>query len=173
MNTTPEQNIFHPYKIISQTRGSLQLKPALGQKTILLVLRIMPLIMLTIGLVVYITQKEILFLAVFGGIALIEAFIFSFVKIPASLSMDNIGFTLETLSIKGRKEIYHLWNDVDYIRHRVIQSKNSTSLSYEAVLKEGKKISFLNFGSYHAKKSLLPEINAILSGISRKEVRDK
>ncbi|MGZ5222540.1 MAG: hypothetical protein ACXWC7_20800, partial [Chitinophagaceae bacterium] len=103
MNTTVADNLFHPYKIINQGRSTLQLQPGSGQKAGIVVLRVMPLIMLVIGVIMFVTQKEILFLAMFGGIALLEAVIFSFIKIPAAISMDSMGFTLETLSIKGRK----------------------------------------------------------------------
>ena len=173
MNTTAEQNVFHPYKIIHQGRNTLQLQPAIGQKTGIIILRIMPLIMLVIGAILYFTQKEIIFLIMFGGIALFEALIFSFIKIPAALSMDSMGFSLETLSIKGKKETYYLWSDIDFIRYKVVRAKNSTSLSYEALLKTGKKLNFLSFPNYHTKKGAIPEINALITEISKKQVAEK
>ena len=80
---------------------------------------------------------------------MIESLIFSFIKIPASLSMDSMSFTLETLSIKGKKETYYLCSNVDFLRYKTIREKSSTSLDYEAVLKTGKKLSFLSFANYH------------------------
>jgi hypothetical protein len=173
MNTATANNLFHPYTIINQGRSTLQLQPGKAQKTGIIVLRIMPVIMVAIGIILFVTQKDILFLAMFGGIGLIEAFIFSFIKIPAAISMDSMGFTLETLSIKGRKETYYLWNDVEYIRHKTISAKNSTSLSYEAVLKTGKGLSFLSFPNYHTKKQVIPEINVLLAQISGKQIAEK
>ena len=172
MNTATADNLFHPYKVISQGRSTLQLQPGKGQASGVIVLRIMPLIMLVVGFALYVTQKNIMFLVVFGGVALIETLIFSAIKIPASLSMDSMGFTLETLSIKGKKETYYLWSDIDFIRYKTIRAKHSTSLSYEAVFKTGKKLSFLSFANYHAKKDAVPEINSVLHEISRKEVRE-
>jgi len=169
MTTAAEQTAFHPYKVTNQGRSTLQLQPGKAQSAGVIVLRIMPLIMLVTGVVMFVTQKDILFLVIFAGIALLEAFIFSFIKIPAALSMDSMGFTLETLSIKGKKETYYLWNDVDFIRHKTIRAKNSTALSYEAVLKSGKKITFLSFPNYHTTKTAIPEINTFLSQISGKQ----
>lgn len=103
MNTA-SQTAFHPYKVISQGRNTLQLQPAAGQKAAVIIFRIMPVILLATGVVFYLTQKDLFFLLIFGGIALLEALIFSFIKIPASLSMDSVGFTLETLSIKGKEK---------------------------------------------------------------------
>lgn len=173
MNTTTADNLFHPYKIIMQGRSTLQLQPGSGQKAGVYVLRIMPLIMLIVGVIMYVVQKQLLFLAVFGGIALLEFFIFSFIKIPAAISMDNMGFTLETFSIKGRQETYYLWSDVDFIRHKTISAKNSTSLSYEAILKTGKKLTFLSFQNYQSKKLLIPEMNNVLHEISKKQITGK
>ena len=86
--------------------------------------------------------------------------------------MDSMGFTLETLSIKGKKETYYLWSDIDFIRYKTIRAKHSTSLSYEAVFKTGKTLSFLSFANYHTKKDAVPEINSVLHEIIRKEVRE-
>src|SRR5215203_505195 len=101
MNTATTDHLFHPYKIINQGRSTLQLQPGKGLAAGVIVLRVMPLIMLVIGFALYVTQKNLMFLLMFGGIALIETLIFSFIKIPAALSMDSMGFTLQTLSIKG------------------------------------------------------------------------
>ena len=87
--------------------------------------------------------------------------------------MDSTGFTLETFSMKGRKETYYTWSDVDFIRYRKITGKNITTLTYSAMLKDGQKINFFSFSNYHAKKQSIPEINAVLNGISKKEVREK
>ena len=173
MDTSITATAFHPYKVIQPGRSTLQLQPGAGQNAALFVFRFIPLIMLIVGIILYIVQKETFFLLIFGGIALLEAVIFSFIKIPAALTMDSVGFTLETLSIKGRKETYYLWNDIDYIRYRTVRTKNSTSLTYDAMLKNSKKVSFLNFGNYHSKKQNLAEINTVLHQISNKEIREK
>jgi hypothetical protein len=87
--------------------------------------------------------------------------------------MDSSGFTLETFSVRGRREDYYLWNDVNFIRYRMIVGKNSTTLSYTAVLATGKKVNFLSFNNYHSKKHQIPEINSALHDISKREVRKK
>jgi len=173
MVTTTNQTAFKPYKIVNESRSSLALQPSAGQKAAVFVFRFVPAFLLLMGIVISITQNRRLYLLIFGGIALLEALIFSFIKIPGSLSMDAVGFNLETLSVRGRKEIYYLWNDVDFIRYRMVIGKNSTSLTYDAMLKSGKKISFLTFPNYHSKKQSIEEINAILHQISNKEIRKK
>ncbi|RYF86803.1 MAG: hypothetical protein EON98_02560 [Chitinophagaceae bacterium] len=171
--STTEKTAFSPYKIINQGRSTLQLEPGKGAKASVVVLRIIPLFLFVIGVIVFLVQKETFYLLIFGGIALFEVFVFSFIKIPAAVSMDSMGFTLETLSIKGRKENYYLWSDVDYIRQRMIVAKNSTTLNYAAVLNTGKKINFLSFNNYYSKKQSIPEINNALHDVSKKEVREK
>jgi hypothetical protein len=173
MNTTTNSTAFHPYRVLQQERGRLQLHAPYSQRVIITFLRYMPLIIITIGLVLYLTQKEIVFLPVFCGMGLLIGLIFVFIEIPASVSMDSMGFTLETLLTKGRKETNYLWNDVDFIRHKVVRAKNSISLTYDAVLKTGKKVSFLTFANYHQKVQAIPEINAALHNISNKEIREK
>lgn len=172
MNTNAHQTAFHPYQIINEGRSTLQLRPGKAPKIGMLVLRFIPLLMVVIGGVLFVVQKEIYFLLMFVGIALFEGIIFSFITIPAALSMDSMGLTLETYSIKGRKETYYLWSEIDFIRHRMFSGKNSTTLNYAAVLKTGKKVSFLNFNNYHKKKQSIPEINAVLHTISKKEIRE-
>ena len=172
MNTAAQQTIFHPYKVIQQGRSVLQLQPPPGKKFVLFLLWFIPLIMLTVGVVLFLIQKETLFLYTFGGIGILEAILFSFIKVPASLSMDSIGFTLETFSLKGRNETYYLWNDVEFISYRKVSSKGGPSLLYDAILKTGKKISFLSFGNYHSKKNQLTELNSTLQQISNKEIRE-
>lgn len=173
MNTAANQTAFHPYKIVTEGRGTLQLEPGKGPKVMLYVMRAIPLLMATTGVILFIVEKETFLLLIFGGIALLEGIVFSFIKIPASLSMDSMGFTLETYSMKGRKETYYLWNDVDFIRYRMITGKNSTTLNYAAILKTRNKVSFLNFNNYYKKKHSIPEINAMLHNISKKEIREK
>lgn len=173
MDAITSETIFQPYKIINQSRSSLQLQPATGQKVVVYIFRFMPLIMLSIGLALYLSQKQTLYLATFGGIALLEWFIFSFIKIPAALSMDNMGFTIELLSLRGSIEMYYLWSDVDFIRYKTVRTKNNTSLHYEAVLNTGKKRGFLNFPNYYSKKKQIAEINAALHEISRKDIKEK
>lgn len=173
MNATTNTTAFHPYKVVQQGRDSLQLKASANHRIIIIVLRMIPILMIGVGIVLFITQKESVFLITFGGIGLLEAFIFTFIKIPASISIDNVGFTLETLSIKGRRETYYLWADIDFIRYKIVRAKNSTSLTYEAVLKTGKKFSFLSFPNYHQKREAIPELNSVLNDISNKEIREK
>ena len=173
MNSTSGQTNFHPYKIIQQGRSSLQLAPNSAPKVAIYAFRFIPLIMLAVGAALFILENEPLFLYIFGGIALLEAVIFSFIKVPAAVSMDSMGFTLETLSIKGRQEQYYLWSDVEYIRHRITTAKNNTTLTYTAMMNEGKKINFLNKSNYNAKKQSIAEINEVLRGISKKDVREK
>jgi hypothetical protein len=173
MISAATQNPFHPYKVIMQRRSSLQLEPGWGPKVTLFVLRFIPLIMAVVGVVLLVIQKENFYLLIFGGFALFEGFIFSFIKIPAALFMDSTGFTLETFSVRGRREDYYLWNDVNFIRYRMIVGKNSTTLSYTAVLATGKKVNFLSFNNYHSKKHQIPEINSALHDISKREVRKK
>lgn len=173
MNTTTSPNPFHPYKIMQQGRSTLQLAPGAAPKVAMFVFRFIPLMMVAVGVVLFVLEKEPFYLFIFGGIALLEAVIFSFIKVPAAFSADSMGFTLETRSIRGRKETYYLWSDVEYIRHRMTVAKNSTTLAYTAMMKDGKKINFLNFNNYGAKKQSIPEINAVLHTISKKEVREK
>ncbi|RYZ28059.1 MAG: hypothetical protein EOO10_10770 [Chitinophagaceae bacterium] len=133
------QTTFQPYKIVNEGRNSLELQPNAGPKTIVFVFRFVPAFLLLMGIFVAITQNKPLYFLIFGGVALLEAFIFSFIKVPGSLFMDAVGFNLETHSVKGKKESYYLWNDVNFIRYRMVLGKNSTSLTYDAMLKSGKK----------------------------------
>jgi|GEM_PF-3342422 len=173
MDTTTGTTAFRPYKVAELNRTNLQLQPPSGHKFLIALFWFIPLAMIIVGIVFFIVEKEPLFLLVFGGIGLLEAIVFSFVKIPAALSMDSIGFTLQTLSLRGKKETYYLWNEIDYIRYKAVRGKNSTSLVYHAIPKNGKKINFLNFSNYHSKKQQIPEINEILHDISNKEIREK
>lgn len=173
MNTTTGRTAFHPYKIIHQGRSTLQLAPGAGPKVVIFLIRTIPLLMAGAGVVLFIIEKETFLLLIFAGMAVLEGLVFSFIKVPASLSMDSMGFTLETLSMKGKQESYYLWNDVDFIRYRILRGKNSTTLNYAAILNTGKKISFLSFNNYHAKKHSIPEINSVLHNISNKELREK
>ena len=173
MNTTTNPAAFHPYKILSNGNSGLQLHAPGRTKTTIWILRIFPLFTFLIGIGAYAFTGEVLMVLVFGAVALFEVILLYFIKTPSSLQMDSVGFTLETVSMRGVQENYYLWNDVEYIRSRILRGKNSTSLVYDAVLKSGKKLNFLNFGSYQAKKNAIPAINEVLGEISRKEVREK
>ena len=173
MITASSQTAFHPYKIINEGRSSLELQPGSGQKVALFIFRFVPAFLLLMGCIISITQNRLLYLLIFGGIALAEALLFTLIKIPGHLTMDAVGFNLQTLSIKGNSETYYLWNDVDFIRYRMVLGKNSTSLTYDAMLKSGKKTTFLTFPNYHSKKRNIMEINDVLQQISRKEIRKK
>lgn len=173
MEPATTQTAFQPYKVISAGRSNLQLQPPASIKAAMTIFRLTPLLMAAIGVVLYLVQGELFYLLIFGGVALFEAIVFSFFKLPAAVSIDSMGFTLETVSLKGRKENYYLWSEVDYLRHRMVSGKNSITLNYMAVLKDGKKVSFLNFNNYHRKKQSIPEINTVLHNISKKEIREK
>jgi hypothetical protein len=172
MNTITGKTAFHPYKVVDQGRNNLQLQPPSGHKFLIALLWFIPLAMIIVGIVLFVVEKEALFLLVFGGIGLLEAIVFAFIRIPASLSVDSIGFTLETLSLKGKRETYFLWHEIDYIRYQAVRGKNSTSLAYHAIPKNGKKVNFLNFHNYHAKKQHISEINSVIKEISNKEIRE-
>lgn len=165
--------LFHPYKIIHQGRNDLQLQAGNNVKFARLAFLLIPILFLVFGLVLSITQKQIAFLYIIGGVAVLELFLFSFIKIPADLRMDTIGFTLKTVSVKSTKETDYLWNDVDSILQRIIRTKNGTVLAYDAVLATGKKVRFLNFPTYSPKKQSAAEIDSLLSQISNKEVIQK
>lgn len=173
MNPSTNQTAFQPYQIINEGRSTLQLKAGKAPRVAMLVLGFIPLLMVAIGVVLFVVQKDIFFLLMFAGVALFEGIIFSFIKVPAALSLDSMGFTVETYSMRGRREDYYLWSDVDYLRNRMVSGKNSTTLNYTAVLKDGKKVSILNFNNYYSKKQSIPTINEVLHHISKKEVRDK
>lgn len=166
-------NLFRPYKIIQQSGSNLELqagsKPAIMRAAFLAG----PAILLVAGTALYLTQREIIFLYVMFGIAALELFVFSFIKVPSDLRMDSVGFTLKRVSIKGTEETDYLWNDVDRIRWRFIRTKGGPTLAFDAIMKEGKKIRLLNFSSFNTVKQSASEIASVLSQISHKPVAEK
>ncbi len=92
---------------------------------------------------------------------------------PHSIGLDSIGLNIDTASIKGFRQTYYLWNDVESIRYRTVSAKHSAMLVYDAILKKGKKAKFLSFDNYNAKKNCLDEINIVLQNISNKQVQQK
>ncbi len=165
--------VFQPYNIISQSGSSLQLKADNRGKLMRIIFLIAPLILVVMGVVLCVTQKQRLFLVLMGGIAVLEYLLFSFIKIPGDVQLDAMGFTLQTSSIKGVQTKDYLWTDVDYIRQRITQTKGGMVLTYHAILLSGKKISFLSFPNYKIKNSSAEQVNSILQTISKKAVREK
>lgn len=165
--------LFDPYKIISQTGNSLHLQAGRGVKIIRVVFLLAPLILLGAGIALYLTQKEIFFLYVLGGAAALEFILFSFIQLPGDVQMDNMGFTLQLVSLQGKKQKDYLWTDVDAMHRRIMRTKNGAVLNYQVVLKSGKKQRFLSFPNYHGKKQSIPEINDVLQHISGKNVVEK
>jgi hypothetical protein len=168
-----DNNTFRPYKIIHQSGSSLELKAGTNPKVIRAAFLAGPAILFTAGIALFATQKQPLPLYIMCGVAVLELFAFSFIKMPADLRMDSVGFTLKTVSIKSSQDTDYLWNDVDHIRQRIIRSKNGATLAYDVIMKEGKKMRLLNFSNYNAKKQSATEINSILSQISKKPVTEK
>ncbi len=166
--------IFHPYEVVQQGRNTLELQMRnRSRKLIRWIFLTPPLLIFMAGIVLFLVKKDILYVYVLGGIGILELILFSFFKTPVSVKMDNMGLSLTTLTVKGEKESFYLWNDVDYIRHRLSVTQNNTLLVYDAVLKSGKKIRFLNFSNYQKKKNAIPAMNEVLAQISGKEVTDK
>jgi hypothetical protein len=168
-----EETLFHPYKIIHQSSSNLQLQAGSNVKLIRRLLIGIPLLLLGVAVVLSLTQKEPVILYAMGGTALLELLIFSFIKIPADLRMDRIGFTLKTVSVQRTVETDYLWTDVDHIRQRITRAKNSTTLVCEAILTSGKKVQFLNFPNYLAKKQKAADMRTVFSEISNKAVVEK
>ncbi len=166
-------NLFHPYKIIQQSGSNLELQAGSRPAIIRAAFLAGPAILIIAGLVLYLTQKEIVFLYILFGIAALELLVFSFIKVPSDLRMDSVGFTLKRVSIKGAEETDYLWNDVDRIRRRFIRTKGGPTLAFDAIMKEGKKIRLLNFSSFNAARQSAAEIASVLSQISRKPVAEK
>ena len=169
----PNDNLFHPYKIINQSNSSLELQAGNGPKVVRAAFLASPIILLIAGAALYITQKQLFFLYLMIGIAALELLIFSFIRVPTDLRMDSMGFTLKTISIRNTQEKDYLWSDVDRIRQRISRTKNGNVLNYEAVLKEGKKVRILSFNNYNPKKKEATAINSVLSQISHKPITDK
>lgn len=166
-------NPFRPYKVVAQSGTSLQLKAGTNVRLIRVVFLLAPLILLGMGVVLFVMQSDPKFLYILGGAALLETVIFSFIKTPGDLQMDRMGFTLQTVSLRGVQQTDYLWSDADRIRQRIIRSKNGATLNYQAVMKSGQKVSFLSFPNYIAKKGEAPQVAETLRSISGKEVTDK
>lgn len=168
-----DSNPFRPYKIIHQSDSSLELKAGTSPTIIRAAFLAGPVILLVIGIILYTTQKDPLFLYIMCSIAVLELVIFSFIKLPGDLRMDNIGFTLKQISIKGAEVKDYLWSDVDRIRWRLIRTKGGPNLVFDAMLKDGKKLRLLNFQNFNTKNQSAAEISSVLSQISRKPVTEK
>lgn len=166
-------SVFHPYKVISQGQTSLQLEAGSHSKILVWVFRAVPFITFAMGIAAYLLAREIVVLLSLTAIALLEAIALSFVKSPSSVSMDSMGFTLDTISSKGVKQTWYLSNDIDYIQYRSVRAKHANLLVYDAILKTGKKVRFLVFPNYSNKLQNLAEIDGVISNISSKEVQQK
>lgn len=169
----PNDDLFRPYKIIQQSGSNLQLQSRTNPKLVRAAFLAAPVILFVAGFVLYSTQKDPFFLYILCGVALLELFVFSFIKIPADLRMDSVGFTLKRVSIKSIEERDYLWNDVDRIRWQLLRTKGGPSLAFDAIMKEGRKIRLLNFSAFNPKKQSAAEIASVLAGISRKPVAEK
>lgn len=168
-----EDNLFRPYKVIQQTNSSLELKSGINPRIVRITLIAMPLVFIVVGLILFTTQSNSPVTYTMMGVGLLELFLFSFLKFPADLRMDSMGFVLKQVSIKGIEVKDFLWSDVDRIRWRHTRTKNGSVLTFDAVLKEGKKLRLLNFPAYNPKKQSAAEISSVLSQISRKPVSEK
>ena len=166
-------NLFRPYKILHQSGSNLQLQAGINPKIIRAAFLAGPVILFIAGFILYLTQKQVMFLLILCGVGLLELFIFSFIKIPADLRMDSVGFTLKRVSIKSIEEVDYLWNDVDRIRWRLLRTKGGSTLAFDSILKEGKKMRLLNFSGFNPKEQSAAEIASVLAAISRKPVVEK
>ncbi len=164
---------FHPYKVIEQEQSSLTLASSVSKNTQLLILRLVPLISIVTAIVVFLFTQNTIILYALAGFALLEIIIFSFIKTPVTIQLDSMGLNIETASMKGFQQTYYLWNDVEYIRYRIVRTKDSNMLVYHVMLKNGGKTKLLALNNYNAKGQQLQEINTLLLGISKKEVGEK
>lgn len=168
-----DDDLFRPYKIIQQSGSSLRLKAGVNPGIIRAAFLAGPVVFFIAGIALYATQKDPRFLYILCGVAALELFLFSFIKISADLRMDSVGFTLQRISVKRVEEVDCLWNDVDRIRWRLLRTKGGQVLAFEAMMKEGGKLRLLNFSNFNPKKQSAAEIASVLARISRKAVVEK
>ena len=168
------KSIFYPYEIVAQNTTLLELQATRRKRNLWLwVLRLAPLFALLMGVIMYVVSKEPIMLITMALLAVIEAVIFLYLHVPVAIRMDSLGLTVDTLSLKGEKQLHYLWQDIHHIRYRSFQTKNGRQLVYNAVLTTGKKVRILSFSSLHSNLENAPRINEVLHEVSRKEIKNR
>ena len=168
------ESIFHPYQIVAQSTTLLELQATRRKRALWFwVLRLAPLFALLMGVIMYVVSKELIMLLTMALLAAVEVFIFLRIHIPVALRIDSFGVTVDSLSLKGEKQRYNLWQDIDHIRYHTFQTKSGRQLVYDAVLTTGKKVRLLSFSSLQTKPENISRINEVLQQVSRIEIKNR